>query len=96
MSSKIYFSYIITNQHHTTLYTGITNNLVRRAWEHRSGIGSQFSKRYNLYKLVYYESFGDVKSAIFREKQIKSGSRRKKIELIESLNPGWQDLFDEF
>jgi len=96
MSDKIYFIYIITNQYHTTLYTGITNNLVRRAWEHRLGFGSQFSKRYNLNKLVYYESFGDVRSAIHREKQIKSGSRRKKVELIESINPEWRDLIDAF
>lgn len=79
MGDRIYYIYIMTNQHHTTLYTGITNNLVRRVFEHKSGTGSKFSRRYNLNKLVYYETFGDVRAAIHREKQIKGGSRRNRL-----------------
>ena len=90
-----YCVYIMTNAHNTVLYTGITNDLARRVFEHKNGLGSAFVKRYNVHKLVYYETGDNVHSAIAREKQIKGGSRQKKIELINSLNPGWKDLFDE-
>jgi putative endonuclease len=93
--SNQYYVYILTNVNNTVLYTGVTNNLKRRIFEHRQGYGSVFTKRYNIYKLVYYEYTQDVTSAIQREKQIKAGSRRKKIDLINSLNPDWRDLFDE-
>ena len=96
MDEKQYFVYIITNHYHTVFYTWVTNNLQRRITEHKTGKGGVFSSKYQLNKLVYYEVGMNVASAIMREKQIKGGSRRKKIELIESLNPNWNDLFDEF
>ena len=86
----------MTNAHNTVLYTGVTNDLQRRVLEHKSGKGSAFTKKYNVTKLVYLECGDDVNSAIFREKQIKAGSRQKKIDLINSLNPAWKDLFDEY
>ncbi len=76
------------------LYTGITSDLKRRVWEHREKLVDGFTKRYYIYKLVYYEVTGSVESAITREKQIKAGSRKKKMELIDSMNPGWRDLYD--
>ena len=90
-----YCIYIMTNSHHTVLYTGVTNHLARRVYEHKNGLGSAFVKKYNAHKLVYYEVTDNVYSAIAREKQIKSGPRRKKIELINSLNPAWNDLYEE-
>jgi putative endonuclease len=85
----------MTNTNHTVLYTGVTNDLVRRVSQHKNGSGSIFVKKYNVDKLVYYEIGNDIHSAIAREKQIKGGSRRKKLDLINSFNPGWKDLFDE-
>ena len=96
MSHKQYCVYIMTNAHNTVLYTGVTNNLQRRILEHRSGKGSAFTRKYNITKLVYQECGDDVNAAIFREKQIKAGSRKKKIELINSINPEWKDLFETY
>jgi putative endonuclease len=96
MSERQYFVYIMTNAYNTVLYTGVTNDLHRRVLEHRSGKGSVFTKKYNVTKLVFYESGEDVNVAIFREKQIKAGSRQKKIDLINSLNPEWKDLLEEY
>lgn len=96
MSERQYCVYILTNAHNTVLYTGVTNNLQRRVLEHKAGEGGTFTKKYRITKLVYFESGDDVNIAIAREKQIKAGSRRKKIELIESINPEWKDLFDEY
>ena len=96
MKENQYFVYIMTNQDHTVLYTGVTNNLLRRVIEHRSGKGGAFSKKYKLYSLVYFEVGDDISIAISREKQIKGGSRQKKIELINSINPDWEDLFEEY
>ncbi len=93
--SKQYCVYIMTNTHDTVLYTGVTNNLKRRAYEHKHGQGGVFTKKYNVTKLVYYEVGQDVRAAIAREKQIKGGSRQKKIDLINSMNPEWRDLYDE-
>ena len=90
-----YCVYIMTNAHHTVLYTGVTNHLARRVYEHKNGLGSHFAKRYNAHHLVYYEVTDNVFSAIAREKQIKAGSRQKKIELINGLNPEWKDLYEE-
>jgi putative endonuclease len=87
-----YFVYIITNRAKTVLYTGVTNDLARRVEQHRLGAGGAFTKKYRVNRLVYSEVFSDVREAIAREKQIKAGSRRKKLDLIESLNPSWQDL----
>lgn len=92
MGERIYYIYIISNLHNTTIYTGVTNDLVRRMEEHKRGLGGVFSKKYKLRKLVYYEIFRDINDAIAREKQIKGGSRMKKLELIESMNPEWNDL----
>ena len=90
-----YYVYIMTNKHNTVLYTGVTNDLRRRAYEHRTGQGSGFTSRYRITKLVYYEATSDVHSAIAREKQIKGGSRQKKLDLIEGMNPEWKDLYEE-
>ncbi len=92
---KEYFVYIMTNKYNTVLYTGVTNNLMRRAWEHKEGLGSIFTSRYRATKLGYYESYENINLAIAREKQIKGGSRQKKIDLIENLNSKWNDLYKE-
>src|SRR5258708_12975074 len=88
---KTYFVYIMTNRS-KTLYTGVTNSLVRRAREHKLGIGSSFAAKYKLDRLVYFERFDDIRNAIEREKQIKGWLRIKKIALIVSLNPDCKDL----
>ncbi len=93
--SKEYFIYIMTNKYNTVLYTGVTNNLMRRVWDHKEGSGSIFTSRYRVTKLVYYESYENINLAIAREKQIKGGSRQKKIDLINNLNPAWNDLYEE-
>jgi putative endonuclease len=89
-----YFVYILTNPHHTVLYTGITNNLLRRVYDHREKLIPGFTNRYNVSKLVFYDTSGDVRGSIAREKQIKAGSRAKKIALIEAMNPEWRDLYE--
>lgn len=90
-----YCVYIMTNAHNTVLYTGVTNDLARRVYEHKNDLGSVFTKKYNVHKLVYYEVGDSIHSAIAREKQIKGGSRQKKIDLVNSLNPKWKDLYTE-
>jgi putative endonuclease len=92
---KHYYVYIITNRGDSVLYTGVTNNLKKRTYAHKEKLVSGFTKRYNVDKLVYYEVFNDIKNAITREKQIKSGSRHKKITLIEGNNPEWRDIYPE-
>lgn len=89
-----YCVYIMTNARNTVLYTGVTNDLARRVYEHKNGLGSVFVKKYNVHKLVYYEVGDSIHSAIAREKQIKGGSRQKKIDLIVRLNPEWKDLYE--
>ncbi|MBN8549709.1 MAG: GIY-YIG nuclease family protein [Deltaproteobacteria bacterium] len=89
---KRYYTYILANRHHTTLYVGVTNNLTRRTSEHGNKRGSWFTSKYNISKLVYFEVHDRIENAIAREKQIKAGSRLRKLELIQSLNPGWRDL----
>ena len=93
---KQYYVYIITNIINTVLYTGVTNDLRRRIWEHKEGTVSGFSKRYNLCKLVYYEETDSIESAIAREKQIKKMIRKKKIDLIAKFNNKWRDLYHDF
>ncbi|MBI5448745.1 GIY-YIG nuclease family protein [Candidatus Gottesmanbacteria bacterium] len=83
----------MTNVVHTTLYTGVTNHLTRRVFEHKFHQGPSFTSKYKVNRLIYYEIFTDIREAIQREKQIKAGSRQKKIDLIRSMNPGWEDLF---
>jgi putative endonuclease len=90
------FIYIITNKNNTTLYVGVTSNLPNRMEEHKEKrFQNSFSSRYNLNKLVYYEQFQMIGDAIGREKQLKAGSRKSKLELIESVNPNWVDLYEE-
>jgi putative endonuclease len=86
----------MTNHHNTTLYVGVTSDLVSRIIQHREGkYPKSFTFRYNLKKLVYFEAFPSIVEAIAREKQLKAGSRLKKVQLIEKMNPSWMDLFDE-
>ena len=90
------YIYILTNKNNTTLYVGVTSQLKERIYEHKTGkYKKSFSYRYNLKKIVYYEGFSTIEEAISREKQIKSGSRKKKEDLINALNPEWKDLYDE-
>ena len=89
-----YYVYILTNRNNTVLYTGVTNNLIRRIYEHKNNADPQsFTARYNIHKLIYFEETGDVDSAIEREKQIKSWSRDKKIALVYESNPKFYDLY---
>jgi putative endonuclease len=95
MEWKQYYVYIMTNKHNKVLYTGFTNDLARRVFEHREKLIEGFTSRYNINKLVYYETFDNPSDAIAREKQIKGGSRQKKIGLINSVNPEWKDLYND-
>ena len=89
---KIYYVYMMTNEFNTVIYTGMTNNLVRRLYEHRRVRGKGFTQQYRINKLVYYEEFETAYDAISREKQIKGGSRRKKVDLIDAMNPQWKEI----
>ena len=95
MSKKQYYAYILTNTSNTVLYTGVTNDLGRRVYEHRQKLVDGFAKKYNVIKLVYYEVADSIESAILREKQIKSGPRRRKTQLINSMNSTWRDLAED-
>ena len=95
MTDSQYCVYIMTIKNNTVLYTGVTNNLRRRVIEHRTGQGGKFTSKYKITKLVSYECGSDINAAIDREKQIKGGSRQGKIDLINGINPGWKDLFDD-
>ena len=95
MGTRQFYVYIMTNKGNTVLYTGITNNLRKRVYEHKQKLVDGFTKKYNVVKLVYYEAFWDCTSAIRREKQIKAGPRKKKEELINSINKEWRDLYEE-
>ena len=89
---KAYFVYMMTNRSRIVLYTGVTNDLARRVWEHHNGTVKGFTKRYRLTILVYYETYNDIGDAISREKEIKGWRRSKKNALVETLNPKWIDL----
>ncbi len=91
--NKQFYVYIMTNKNNTVIYTGVTNNLKRRVYEHKTKLIEGFTKKYNIDKLVYYEIFEDSYNAIAREKQIKGGSRQKKIDLINNMNKEWRDLY---
>jgi putative endonuclease len=93
--NKLYCVYIMTNQRNSVLYTGVTSDLAKRVYQHKNKLVDGFTKKYKICKLVYYECYDNVGTAIMREKQIKAGSRKKKIELINSMNPDWLDLSDE-
>ena len=88
---KHYYVYIMSSRS-KTLYTGVTNNLILRVFEHKQGVGSQFTRKYRITRLVHFEETQDVQAALTREKQIKSWTRAKKLQLIEADNPGWKDL----
>jgi len=90
-----YYVYLLTNKNNTVIYTGVTNDLKRRVYEHKEKLIDGFTKKYNVNKLVYFEATNDINSAIRREKQIKAGPRQKKIDLINSTNKSWKDLYDE-
>jgi putative endonuclease len=90
-----FYIYIMTNKGNNVLYTGVTNDLKRRVYEHKEKLVEGFTKKYNITKLVYYEIYNDIENAILREKQIKGGSRQKKVKLINSMNKDWQDLYEE-
>lgn len=89
------YVYLMTNRHNTVIYTGVTGNLQKRVYEHKEGLVDGFTKKYNVKKLVYYEIAENIETAIAREKQIKAGSRKKKIDLIKSMNPTFEDLYDK-
>jgi len=95
VTSKSGYVYIMTNKNNTVLYTGVTSDLQRRVWQHREKLVEGFTERYQVAKLVYYEACPDMLSAIAREKQLKGGSRQKKVDLINGLNSEWRDLYDD-
>jgi putative endonuclease len=90
-----YYVYILANKRNGTLYIGMTNNLKRRIFEHRSNLIDGFTKKYSIHKLVFFEIYQDVNTAITREKRIKEWKREWKLKLIEDFNPLWEDLFDK-
>jgi len=90
--TKTYYVYILANKRNGTLYIGVTNDLLRRLYEHKNGLVEGFTKLYNVHHLVYYESVNDINAALQREKQLKRWNRKWKIELIEKENPHWCDL----
>ena len=91
-----YYVYILSNKTNSTIYVGVTNDLIRRLDEHKNNVADGFTKRYSVHKLVYYETTTDINSAIEREKQIKSWNRKRKENLINSINPNWDDLSEKF
>jgi len=93
--SKQYYVYLMTNKNKTVIYTGVTNDLKKRIYEHKRKLVDGFTKKYNIDKLIYYEICDDIYYAISREKQIKGGSRQRKIELINAKNKEWKDLYEE-
>ncbi len=94
MNNKNPAIYILASQKNGTLYIGVTSNLYTRIWQHKNKLIDGFSKTHNICMLVYYEMFDNMESAITREKQLKGGSRAKKLKLIESMNPNWNDLYE--
>ena len=94
MADRRYTVYIMASRRNGTLYVGVTNDLAKRAFQHRNGVGSQFTAKYQVKMLVWYEHYSDINEAIAREKQLKKWERRWKLELIESFNPSWADLYE--
>jgi len=94
MKQKYYYVYILSNKYNNVIYVGITNDLIRRVYEYKNKLVEGFTEKYNVDKLVYYELFNDPINAITREKQLKGYSRKKKVELINSFNPEWKDLYE--
>ncbi|MDD3149751.1 MAG: GIY-YIG nuclease family protein [Candidatus Gastranaerophilales bacterium] len=95
MKNKQSYIYIMTNKKNGTIYTGVTSNLIRRVHEHKRKIFKGFTQKYELDKLVYYQIFDNIEDAITREKQIKGGSRKKKLDLINEFNKDWEDLYEK-
>jgi len=93
---KIYAVYIMTNKNNNVLYCGMTDNIIKRVFQHKNKILKGFTAKYNINKIVYYEHLNSLEEALEREKRIKAGSRKKKIELIEKYNKEWKDLSDNF
>jgi putative endonuclease len=89
------YVYIMTNKDNRVLFTGVTSNLTERVWQHKEGQGSHFTTKYKTTKLVYFETFGDIRDAIDFEKQIKAGSRARKLALIQAVNSEWRDLYED-
>ena len=89
-----YYVYILTSKRNGTLYIGVTNNLIKRIYEHKNNLVEGFTQRYSVHKLVYFEETSDINSAIKREKQLKKWNRKWKLELIEKKNPNWKDLYE--
>jgi putative endonuclease len=94
-SSKQPAVYILASKRNGTLYTGVTSDLAKRIWQHRNNVVERFTQKYSVRMLVYYELADEMTAAIAREKQIKGGSRAKKLAMIESVNPEWRDLYDD-
>jgi len=92
---KTYYVYILASKRNGTLYIGVTSDIVRRVYEHKNNLVPGFTSKYGVHRLVYYEQFNDVEAAILREKRMKKWNRKWKIELIESMNPDWKDLYDD-
>jgi putative endonuclease len=95
MQNKQFYIYILTSHHYGTLYIGVTNDLTRRIYEHKHDLEDGFSRKYGVHTLVYFETTPDIYSALTREKQMKKWNRKWKIELIESKNPEWKDLYQD-
>lgn len=93
MENKLYYVYILSNEH-ATLYIGVTNNLVKRVYEHKNNLVDGFTKKYGLHTLVYYEVHGDIQEALKREKNLKHWKREWKMSLIEKMNPGFRDSYN--
>ena len=95
MVTDMYYVYIMASRRNGTLYIGVTNNLIKRVYEHKNDLVEGFTKKYGVHRLVYYEQSEDVQSAIEREKRLKAWKRRWKLRLIEEMNPEWNDLYDK-
>ncbi len=93
---KEYYVYILSNKCNGTLYVGVTSNIIRRIWQHKQKFTKGFTTKYDIDKLVYFEQFNDVNLAIGREKRLKEYKRKWKLDLINSSNPDWKDLYEEF
>ena len=95
MNNKTYYVYIMASKRNGTLYVGVTNDLIRRVYEHKTNVGEGFTEKYRVHKLVYWEQSDDVESAIQREKQLKRWNRQWKIALIEEQNSNWEDMYEQ-
>ena len=88
------YIYILTNYNHTVLYIGVTSDLIKRIYQHKHKVEDSFTKKYSIDRLVYFEQYENINEAIVREKKLKAGSRKKKVDLINNINPQWVDLYN--